>query len=116
MEQNNAYSALQDGRLLGSGSMAATLTAVKAFLEAGGAEPVLIFEHPTGRQPDFDFQGSLEEVLARAGVTNAEAAVSGSGPGRPRLGVKPREVTLLPRHWAWLEGQPGRDGRRVRGC
>ncbi len=29
------------------------------------------------------------------------------GPGRPRLGVVAREVTLLPRHWEWLGGQPG---------
>jgi len=28
------------------------------------------------------------------------------GPGRPRLGVVGREVSLLPRHWEWLELQP----------
>ncbi len=27
--------------------------------------------------------------------------------GRPRLGVVAREVTLLPRHWDWLNAQPG---------
>lgn len=27
--------------------------------------------------------------------------------GRPKLGVKSKEVTLLPRHWEWLDGQPG---------
>ena len=27
--------------------------------------------------------------------------------GRPKLGVVAREVTLLPRHWDWLNGQPG---------
>lgn len=27
--------------------------------------------------------------------------------GRPKLGVVSREVTLLPRHWDWLSGQPG---------
>ena len=26
--------------------------------------------------------------------------------GRPRLGVVSREVSLLPRHWEWLEAQP----------
>jgi hypothetical protein len=29
------------------------------------------------------------------------------GPGRPKLGVVAREVTLLPRHWEWLASQPG---------
>ena len=28
-------------------------------------------------------------------------------PGRPKLGVVAREVTLLPRHWDWLNSQPG---------
>jgi hypothetical protein len=28
-------------------------------------------------------------------------------PGRPRLGVVAREVTLLPQHWEWLSQQPG---------
>src|SRR5260370_28594789 len=29
------------------------------------------------------------------------------GPGRPKLGVVAREVTLLPRHWEWLAQQSG---------
>jgi hypothetical protein len=29
------------------------------------------------------------------------------GPGRPKIGVVSREVTLLPRHWDWLNSQPG---------
>lgn len=31
----------------------------------------------------------------------------GRGPGRPKLGVTAREVTLLPRHWEWLAAQSG---------
>ncbi|BDC48116.1 hypothetical protein F183_A04320 [Bryobacterales bacterium F-183] len=27
--------------------------------------------------------------------------------GRPKLGVVGREVTLLPRHWEWLNSRPG---------
>lgn len=27
--------------------------------------------------------------------------------GRPKLGVVSREITLLPRHWEWLNRQPG---------
>jgi uncharacterized protein len=29
------------------------------------------------------------------------------GPGRPKLGVVAREITLLPRHWEWLARQRG---------
>lgn len=34
--------------------------------------------------------------------------------GRPRLGVKSREVTLLPRHWEWLDSQSGGASSRLR--
>jgi hypothetical protein len=53
---------------------------------------------------DLDLRGDLEAVLARlAPAPEAEKR----GPGRPKLGVTAREVTLLPRHWDWLAGQPG---------
>jgi hypothetical protein len=57
-------------------------------------ENTLIFDRATGRVVDIDprFPPSADE---------------GPRPGRPRLGVVPREVTLLPRHWDWLATQPG---------
>ncbi len=60
----------------------------------------LVFEDETGRQVDLDSRGTDEDIRARY----PQAA---RGPGRPRLGVTPREVTLLPRHWDWLAAQPG---------
>jgi hypothetical protein len=50
---------------------------------------------------DFDLRGELNEVMSRALPPRPR-----SGPGRPKLGVVSREVSLLPRHWAWLEQQP----------
>jgi len=44
-------------------------------------------------------------VLARLRPGTEPAAPR--GPGRPKLGVVAREVTLLPRHWDWLGRQPG---------
>ena len=35
------------------------------------------------------------------------AQLPSRGPGRPKLGVVAREVTLLPRHWEWLAKQRG---------
>ncbi len=66
--------------------------------EAG--EPA-IFEEETGRQVDFDLRGSLHDVMGRIAEGDAARVV-----GRPRLGVVGREITLLPRHWEWLAGQP----------
>ena len=62
---------------------------------------------------DIDFRGSVDDVLARlpdadTSVATDDAAITAPrGPGRPKLGVVAREVTLLPRHWEWLAQQSG---------
>ncbi|ANN68459.1 DUF2239 family protein [Bordetella bronchialis] len=43
----------------------------------------------------------------RASLASSDAGGTPRGRGRPRLGVIAREVTLLPRHWEWLNAQPG---------
>lgn len=75
---------------------------VKAIVDSDPGATILIFEDATGRQVDFDLRGSEEEVRQRL-VPESDR----SGPGRPKLGVVAREVTLLPRHWEWLAAQPG---------
>ena len=75
--------------------------AVKAATEAG--EAVLVFDDADGRLVELDLRGDLEAVLARL----TPPPVAPKGPGRPKLGVTAREVTLLPRHWDWLSAQPG---------
>jgi len=73
-------------------------------------EPIIIFDDGTGRSIDFDLRGEDREVLARLAPPPSEETASPSVPrgrGRPKLGVVAREVTLLPRHWEWLNVQPG---------
>jgi len=89
-------------RLLARGPAAEVAAAVKAATEAG--EAVLTFDAVDGRVVDLDLRGDLAAVLAR--LSSAPEAEK-RGPGRPKLGVTAREVTLLPRHWDWLSGQPG---------
>lgn len=89
-------------RLLARGSAAEVVAAVKTATDAG--ETVLTFEAATGRVVDLDLRGDLAAALAR--LTPASEPEK-RGPGRPKLGVTAREVTLLPRHWDWLAGQPG---------
>ncbi|WP_332656916.1 DUF2239 family protein [Brevundimonas sp.] len=71
---------------------------------AAGAAP-LVFDLADGRVVDLDLRGDLSEARARLGPALAPAETR--GPGRPKLGVTAREVTLLPRHWDWLAAQPG---------
>jgi len=62
------------------------------------------FDAASGWVVDLDLRGDVAAVLAR--LTPAPEAEK-RGPGRPKLGVTAREVTLLPRHWDWLSSQPG---------
>jgi uncharacterized protein len=68
---------------------------------------VLIFDDVTGEVIEMDLRGTPEEVLARLSPKSHLIEETPRGPGRPKLGVVAREVTLLPRHWDWLSGQPG---------
>ena len=85
--------------------LTAPLPELLTHLKTQAVGSVLVFDDRTGRQADFDLSGTLEEVLARA--LPAEPEVARPGPGRPKLGVSAREVTLLPRHWDWLDLQRG---------
>lgn len=68
--------------------------------------PLLVFDDSTGRTRDFAWQAGLESLLEEARPLEKPSPEKPSGRGRPRLGVVAREVTLLPRHWEWLEAQP----------
>jgi hypothetical protein len=67
--------------------------------------PVRIFDQETGEEIHLDPRGSAPNVLAIPLVADPPASLR--GPGRPKLGVVSKEVTLLPRHWAWLAAQRG---------
>ncbi len=95
------------------GGLEHVLRETKAFLDSGSAQ-VLIFDVENGRQVDFDFRGSADEAVARAlGAEDGETGGK-AGPGRPKLGVRSAEVTLLPRHWEWLNAQPGKASGTLR--
>jgi hypothetical protein len=105
-----SYTSFQGHRRLASGAPHVVALAVKLAAERDHARPVLVFDDSTGRAIDLDTRGSDEDVLARYGTAAArdvETTETPRGRGRPKLGVVAREVTLLPRHWEWLESQPG---------
>lgn len=78
----------------------ATASLAEIALAVRARPAALVFEDASGRQVDLDTRGTEAEIRARY-------ALPLRGPGRPKLGVTAREVTLLPRHWDWLARQPG---------
>jgi hypothetical protein len=105
--------AFEGSRRLAHGDVAEVALAAKAAIDSGATEPVLIFDDGTAQIIDIDFRGSADDVrqwLNRRAAPSATADTepeAAKRPGRPKLGVVGREVTLLPRHWDWLNGQPG---------
>lgn len=96
---------------IAAGPLPDVLLRTKQRLESDELDSVLVFDDRSGGQVDFDLRGSPDDVvkrLAQHPLFRGEAAGESrrAGPGRPRLGVVGREVTLLPRHWEWLERQP----------
>ena len=81
------YSAFSGFDHIASGPLPAVYAACRDFPQA------LIFDRVTGRIVDIDPRFPPSEEGVR--------------PGRPKLGVTAREITLLPRHWDWLATQPG---------
>lgn len=106
------YTAFAGDKAIAAGDLRTMLSGVMKRLGTGerlGARDLptlLIFEDWSGRQVDFDLRGTAEEVLARAEAVRGVGESSAATRGRPRLGVVSREVSLLPRHWEWLEAQP----------
>ena len=110
MTASVSYTSFQGHRRLASGAPHVVALAAKLAAERDDARPVLVFDDSTGRAIDLDTRGSDEDVLARYGAVpagNTEVSEVPRGRGRPKLGVVARAVTLLPRHWEWLESQPG---------
>ena len=106
-------------RRIASGALDEVASAVKAISDARPQSRILVFNKQTSEPIEIDCRGSVAEVLSRIAAISqatratgpadnaAPGAAARSGPGRPRLGVVAREVTLLPRHWDWLASQPG---------
>lgn len=117
----SSYSSFEGPRLLVTGSLPVAALATKRALETQSPHPVLIIDNRSGGNIDVDLQGSEAEVArhvermalhlekSHAPIVEEQRIASDEprGRGRPKLGVVPREVTLLPRHWDWLATQPG---------
>jgi uncharacterized protein len=109
----NTCIAFVGDRLIAAGNLREVAGAAKQTLDRRDDASILVFDDTGGGPIEIDFRGTLKEVLARLpDVTDVPVALDNApaaprGPGRPKLGVVAREITLLPRHWDWLAQRPG---------
>lgn len=86
----------------------------------GSHTPLWVFDDLSGLRLDLNWRaelpaapllpntpGTAPEDTAAALLESPSRSRSTRAVGRPKLGVVSREVTLLPRHWDWLNRQPG---------
>jgi hypothetical protein len=103
--------AFQGERRIASGELSRVARSAKAAADRNGSSAILIFDDETSELIEVDFRGTAADVVRR--LSNGEPHSPAReverrrGPGRPKLGVVAREVTLLPRHWDWLNSQRG---------
>jgi len=113
MTQPALFIAFAGDHRLAFGPLREVAVAVKYAVSRDASLTPLIFEAETSRPVEIDLRGTATDVATRlpgdedTGATVAPEAPAPRGPGRPKLGVVAREVTLLPRHWDWLAAQPG---------
>lgn len=112
----STHTAFDGQRLLTRGALADVALSVKQAQAARADAAILVFDDQSGKQVDLDLRGGEADIRKRYQAPAATAAPADDtdtaeaaprGRGRPKLGVVPREVTLLPRHWDWLAAQPG---------
>jgi uncharacterized protein len=105
--------AFEGTQCVASGELAQVALKAKGVVDGG--KQVLIFDDVTSEAIEVDFRGTAADVLSRLARSESKEMESAPGPeaeaprgpGRPKLGVVAREVTLLPRHWDWLNARPG---------
>ncbi len=108
------YIAFDGDRHIATGDLRTVARAAREVLDRRKDAAILVFDGVTSDPVDIDFRGTVADVQARlpdsaGGLTTVGSTPPSAprGPGRPKLGVVAREVTLLPRHWDWLAQQSG---------
>ena len=116
--------AFDGATLIAAGELTNVAVAAKGVIDRDPHAQLLFFDAVTSEPIEVDLRGTPEEVERRVAPSSAAAVAAGAvtertgadagehpprsrGPGRPKLGVVAREVTLLPRHWDWLATQDG---------
>lgn len=114
------FAAFAGKKMIAAGDLFEVAEIAKSVIDGGELEFIHIFNDADAQPVEIDFRGSTQDVigrlekqqkLAQASSSNVTSSIKDDeqarGPGRPKLGVVAREITLMPRHWEWLNSQPG---------
>lgn len=105
-QKQSTLTAFQNEHMLTSGQTWEVAIALKAAMKVDRKSEFLCFDDNSGAFIDLDLSGGYEDVITRyKPVEPKSQKAKHSKAGRPNLGVKSKEVTLLPRHWDWLSQQ-----------
>jgi hypothetical protein len=86
------YTVFHQAEILARGTREDVVPKMRELPPLARSDDLLVFDDDTGQQVDLNLRPEAEPAPRR---------------GRPALGVEAREVTLLPRHWEWLNRQGG---------
>jgi hypothetical protein len=108
-ETQPSWTAFAGHTRIATGTLRDVALAAKAVIDGGNSvDAVMVLDDRDSQRVEIDFRGDEAYILAQ--LPDPPEAIDPDAPrgrGRPKLGVIPREVTLLPRHWDWLNRQPG---------
>lgn len=107
-QNQRTLTAFQNESMLTCGQAWEVAIALKAAMKVDKESKFLCFDDSSGAFIDLDLSGGYEDVIERYKPAEPKPQeIKHSKAGRPNLGVKSKEVTLLPRHWEWLSQQEG---------
>ena len=105
VSEEKQCTAFEGSKLVAQGNQGEAREALKKYRALHPEASILVFDDQTGE--DFDLEGSPVSGYASGLASEPASEAKPARAGRPKLGVVAREITLLPRHWEWLETQPG---------
>jgi len=109
------YTVFDSFKLIAQGNIEEVAIATKKYLKKEPTARILIFSDLSGKQMDLDLSGTDKDAIERLNVyKTAETTTASISPGRPKMGVKPREISLMPIHWEWLSTQSGGASATIR--
>ena len=87
-EPEPSWTAFEGTRRIASGALADVVTAAKAIIDGGSAEPVMVLDDLDAQRVEIDFRNGIDFILARLPRPTPKIDPDAPrGRGRPRLGV-----------------------------